>query len=429
MNPELRRYAWLELGTHRLLLTPLVLAALVAIPVASAQVPERQIGFGAVALFLLLTVGWGSMRALSSVTDEVRDRTWDFQRMAAFTPAELATGKVLGAPIFQWYVGAWCLAVMAAAGTRVGVPQLPSLLTALVAGTVMLHALAVALSTAGAHARLGERTRRGASLLLVFAVVQVVPFGGLLQPGTVVYWWDWRMPPETFIAAGLVLFAGWAWVAAWRTMMRELQEPARAWPWPAFAVFAAVWWAGLSTPAQPRPSFGDAAAVAAGVLVCATYVACMLEPLTRVVLGRMSRACRQPVASRWQPRLPDWALHGTLSVPAGALAFHYGREALSAFALPVALMAVRDAAVISCFALSRSARPPIGRAVFYIALADLLVPALALAVQWPALARVAFPLWAAPQSPSLAAWGMAIHALLALVALGLCIARARRAAG
>lgn len=429
MNPELRRYAWLELGGHRLLTGPLVLGALAVIPLASSDAPAQPLAWGAFWLFLLLTVGWGSLRALASVTDEVRDRTWDFQRMAAFTPAALALGKVFGAPLYQWYLGLWCLAALAAAGTVAGLRALGSLLVGIVAAAVLLHALGVALSTAGARARMGERTRRAGGVLLVLGLLQSLPMAALLwrkDPGAV-RWWGWGLPAETFAAASLLLFAGWAVLAACRAMLRELQEPARPWPWPAFAAVLALWWAGLSTPTHDRPGFGSAAGVAAWVLALATYVACLMDPLTRVGLARMARAW-QPQASRWQARAPAWLLHAGLAVAAGALAFLGARgDTLAAFALPVALMALRDAAVVSCFALASSSRSPVGRAVFYIALADLLVPTLALAVHLPALAQAAFPLWGMVQEPARAAWGMGLHAIVACAVLAFFVVRARRA--
>ena len=55
-----------------------------------------------------------------------------------------------------------------------------------------------------------------------------------------VRWWGLRLDRELFAAASLVLFAGWALLAAWRAMRRELQEPVRPWAWPAFALFAGL---------------------------------------------------------------------------------------------------------------------------------------------------------------------------------------------
>ena len=42
----------------------------------------------------------GQAGAFVGDLDEVRERTWDFQRMSALTPAQFAFGKVLGAPVY-----------------------------------------------------------------------------------------------------------------------------------------------------------------------------------------------------------------------------------------------------------------------------------------------------------------------------------------
>ncbi|HYF18445.1 MAG TPA: hypothetical protein VEA40_11310 [Ramlibacter sp.] len=430
MNPELRRYAWLELGPHRLLLVPLVLGALAAMPLLTIADPAVPLAWGASGIFVVLTAGWGALRALASVVDEVRDRTWDFQRMAASTPASLAAGKVFGAPLFQWYIGAWCLAVLAIAGAAARLPGLGSLLVGLVAAAVLMHALAVAISAAGARTRMAERARRAIGLVLVLGLLQTLPLGLALQraePDTFVRWWGWRLGLDAFAAASLVAFAAWALLAAWRAMLRELQEPARPWPWPAFAAFAALWWAGLSTPTLERASPGDALAMASAVLALGAYVAVLLEPLTRVALARTVRAWR-PQAARWQHRVPAWCLHAALAVLVGALARATGSETWPALAFAVACMALRDAAIVGCFAVASSARSPVGRAVFYIVLADLLVPAVAAVVGWTGLARLAFPLLGIASEPGPSAGGMALHALAACAALAVCIGHARRPA-
>ncbi|TFY97596.1 hypothetical protein [Ramlibacter humi] len=432
MNAELRRYAWLELGWHRVAVVPLLLGLVSAAVLYSAPNPATTLAWGALGLFLLMTAGWGAMRALASVAEEVRDRTWDFQRMAAVTPAELALGKVFGAPLFQWYAGAWCLAVLAIAGTRAGWPRMGSMLLGLVACAVMLHGLGVAVSAAGARTRIGERSRRIGGLLLVLTVLQMLPLAFLVDLSgdrqAFVRWWGRPWPVTTFAAASAALFAVWAVLAAWRAMLRELQEPARPWPWPAFALFAAAWAGGIATPAMERIGFASAAAVASLVLTVGAYVACLLDPLTRVSLARMARAWR-PRAPRWPHRVPPWAIHGALAVLAGAIALLTGRsnEPLPALALVAALMALRDAAVVSCFALASPARSAVGRAVFYIALADLLVPTLAMAVGLPGLAHAVFPPMMLAASPGQAWLAMAVHAMLGCAALAFLAMRARRA--
>jgi hypothetical protein len=434
MNPEIRRHAWLDLGWHRLLIAPLVIAALAAIPLATSANPAQPLAWGASGLFLVLTIGWGSLRALASVSDEVRDRTWDFQRMAATTAADLALGKVFGAPLYQWYAGAWCLAVFVVAGTRAGLANVGNRALTLVAGAVLLHALAVALSAAGARLPVGGRARRGTAILSLLALLQFAPFallsGAAGDAQSFVRWWSWRLSLDSFVAVSAVAFAFWALLAAWRTMSRELREPMRPWAWPAFAAFSALWWAGISTPGMDRPAPGQVLAVAALVLVFGSYVAVLLDPLTPVTLARLRRAWRER-AAEWQQRVPAWAVNALLAAMLGGLALALGRGTpLASAALPIALVAVRDVAVVGTFGLLSPSRSPVGRAVFYLAVADLLLPGLAFALQQPGLARACFPLLALVGDPQHSALpGAAVHAVVALAALALAVRRAGRVDG
>jgi hypothetical protein len=418
---------------HRLVLVPLVLGALAAIPLFADAGPA-PLAWGALTIFGLLTIGWGSMRALGSVVEEVRDRTWDFQRMSTLPPASLALGKVFGAPVFQWYIGAWCLAVFAATAPAAGHRHWMASLAAMVTSAVTLHALGVAASTASARLVLGERTRRVGGIILLTGVFNVVPVAALIgwdadALPVMVRWWGLPMARPLFVALSSALFAAWALVAAWRAMQHAMREPALPWAWPVFAAFVALWWSGLETPATARPSLALLLAAASCVLAVGTYFGGLQEPVNPVSRARMALAWRG-AASANRARWPSWATNAVLAIMLGAAAFALaGRstmEALARLALPFALMALRDMAFISCMALASHARGPVSRGVFYIALADLLLPAVAMALGRPELARLIFPMWGVFDNVGVAAGGMAFHAALALCALAVCLRSPRQ---
>ncbi len=439
MNPELRRYAWLDLGWHRVVAAPLVLGVLAAMALVSADKPAEVLAYGALGIFVAVTIGWGAMRANASVAEEVNERTWDAQRLAAFKPAALALGKVFGAPIFSWYIGAWCLAVYAVAGLAARLPHVASTVVGITALAVLVHALGVGASALGARAMLGARTRRTGGILMLIFLFNAMPMalmlgwdGGDGGELATVRWWGVSLSLRAFVALSTVLFALWTLLGAWRAMARELREPAWWWAWPAFAGFSALWWAGLSTPTQDRASLATTLAVASVILSVASYLGASLDPLTRVSWARLRRAwleARLP----WHRRLPGWAIHATLALLAGAAALLLSpawRQAPASYAddwlqlglgplgaLPIALMAIRDAAVVSCFALASGIRKPLALAAFYIAVADLLLPALfgAMGLDW--LARACFPLWGFTQHPMYPSLGMSVHAAIALAAL------------
>jgi hypothetical protein len=435
-NPELRRYAWLELGTHRIVIVPAVLAALIVIVASVSQHPAEPVAQGALGVFLALTVGWGTTRAYASVIDEVRDRTWDFQRMAALDPRTLAVGKIFGAPMLAWYVGAWCLAIFVVAGIVAGLPHLFATLVSVTAVAVTLHSLGVAASALVARTAAGTRSRRFGGVLMLLVLLYSMPtvatfgwFGN--APDQSISWWGLHgIALHSFAAASAVVFAAWAAFAAWRAMARELREPAWWWAWPAFAAFTALWWGGSSGATFASPHACDAMALASLLLCAAAYMGLSLDPPTLVSMNRLSRLAKAS-GTRWHQRLPLWLLHALVSlvlalasvavamatVPADSVSDWARFGMVPPVALGAALMVLRDAGVAAVFTLTLRVRKPFALATFYILLADVLLPLLFTTLKMPALARAIFPFWGIAEHPMLPAGGMAIHLAIVLAVL------------
>jgi hypothetical protein len=162
---------------------------------------------------------------------------------------------------------------------------------------------------------------------------------------------------------------------------------------------------------------------AAFAFVCATYAGVVSDPLTRVGVARLRRA------SAALERVPGWAIDAAAAVVLALVAYATAavpraplRLGWEAFATPtvvaaVALMAVRDAAIVACFTLATGLRRPVARALFYLALADFLLPFVFFAVSAPQLARIAMPLLAFLQPGADPLVPMALQAGLALAAL------------
>jgi hypothetical protein len=434
MNPELRRHAWQDLRLHELLVTPMLIGLLAGTWLAASSAPANGLAWGATSLFVTVTLTWGGMRAFTSVSDEVRDRTWDFQRMTALPPAHIALGKVFGAPLLQWYAGFWCLLVFALAAPRAGMFHVTATVVGLVAMAVLMHALGVTASVLGARNALGPRSRRASGVALLLVLFYLPPVGLLLGGGSdrgAMSWWGLALHPLTFTAASAVAFAGWALLWACRAMARELREPARYGASAAFAAFFGLWVAGQQAAHVVTAGLG----AAAFAFICATYAGVVSDPLTRVGIARLRRATA-PVE-----RVPGWAIdaaaavvlalaaYATAAVPRVPLRFGWEALAMPLLVATVALMAVRDAAIVACFTLSPGLRRPVARALFYIALADFLLPFVFFAIGAPQLARFAMPLLAfvSPNADPLVP--MALHAGLALAALAVRIRMAASRTG
>lgn len=412
MNAEFRRNLWLEFGVHRLLAAPLVLALVFGLFAANVSPGEdwrAAVYPVAVSLSVLVLLVWGTRQASMAVSDELRDRTWDLQRLSALGPWSMTWGKLAGATVFPWYVGGLCLLALAATsgGSRGPLPP-GRLVLGIVAAAVAMHGAALASSLAAARRDPGAPGRSGtlALVAVLFAILWTVP---LLEPaaaGVPVRWYGATIERMTFIAGSAVAFAGWGVFAAWRAMCRELQVRTLPWAWPAFPVFAAGWLAGLADAGQ----FGPAQAfVAFGIAGCvvATYVGLFTDLTTASVARRVLVRARAGQWRRALEELPVWTASLALALVfalAAPFAFRGEGEGpavgawmelrrIAAHApLAFVFLAARDCAIYCFFAIAPRPRRVDAVALLYIVLASWLVPGVLEAVGLAGAAWLLMPL-------------------------------------
>ena len=118
-NPELQRNLWLEITPYRLVSMPLIIAAVAYLAfVSDGYHLGTSVASATVGLFFVISLIWGTKLAAETVMNEIRDHTWDGQRMSVLTPWELTCGKLFGSTLYTWYGGAICLVLyLAAAAT------------------------------------------------------------------------------------------------------------------------------------------------------------------------------------------------------------------------------------------------------------------------------------------------------------------------
>ncbi len=105
MNPELRRNLWLEL-TPRRLATMAIILALIFFAAGLSGGDDFRPASVAVVLYYFIVVIWGARNAALCVVGEIRERTWDLQRLSSLGAAEMTWGKLFGATAYNWYGGA-----------------------------------------------------------------------------------------------------------------------------------------------------------------------------------------------------------------------------------------------------------------------------------------------------------------------------------
>jgi hypothetical protein len=246
-NPEFQRNLWLELSPTRLLLMPGLIALLLFVAVAVFQKHEsleetaRFLLKMSPVCFVLLMVLWGSNLALSSLTREFSEGTWDNQRMSGLTPWQMVWGKLLGGAIYAWYGGVILLAVTAAFAVLTGVPWERILLYGI--GLISLAVLFHAASMLGCMTNLmNPRLNAILGLFSLYALFNAF----YDRTGLSVVWWgkNWLFPDIAIYT--LIAMTLWALLGLWQAMRRELLLHNRPWWWLAFMVFWMLWGAGFA---------------------------------------------------------------------------------------------------------------------------------------------------------------------------------------
>ena len=88
INPEFQRNIWLECSFHKLIMIPAILAIIfigIVVSIDIHQIVAVSVTGAAVAAYFILIGLWGVKLAANAVTGEVREKTWDNQRMTSST--------------------------------------------------------------------------------------------------------------------------------------------------------------------------------------------------------------------------------------------------------------------------------------------------------------------------------------------------------
>lgn len=309
MNPEFVRNLWLEASRRRILgmvgVLALIYAAAAFLNHDDGQKMLAVFGVVGLAVYGVCGVIWASRAAGGAVLDEIRGRTWDFQRLSALTPWAMTWGKLLGAGALAWIAA--LTGLIAAFPVEVSNKSLAAALTmalGLIALVLFLQGCAMGAALVGVRkARAEGRIATSGSVLLgvaggliLIAVLsghlpqQASSWGGggldlLSQEATP--FWGLTLWGPLFVTLSMAAFAAWAVVGAWRLMRLELQMRNSPWIWIAFLLFAGFWRAGIAPAAA---GLSGQVLTAAAVFAILTYAAAFVEPADPLRLRRFAVA-------------------------------------------------------------------------------------------------------------------------------------------
>jgi hypothetical protein len=300
MNPEFRRNVWLELTPRRAIFM-LVVLALIFFATTVSGGSSVKAASAATVLYYFIVVFWGSRNAALSVVGEIRDRTWDSQRLSSIDAATMTWGKLFGSTIYNWFGGAVCLVVLLSSEfVHTGpVTTLISLVYFIAIGVISqaaaLLASLIAVRRRQAHSRLGAFVFQIAGVVAgiwVYAIWSAADPAGSIFAGKratdFIVWWSHAFDARPFLLVSLAMFAAWTLVACYRTMRLELKMQNGPFVWLGFLLFIGLYaagfdaWLSKGVDAAQLDGVSLRLALAGFVFGVLTYVMVLLEPKDRV---------------------------------------------------------------------------------------------------------------------------------------------------
>lgn len=366
MNPEFQRQLWLN-WRPSLIAWSLGLGALaLAVPMATASASNRLhfVALTAIGLMWVASAFYGSMLAARSLSEEANQNTWDWQRLSALSPWQMAWGKLLGATAPAWLYTLWFALVanfLSATLDQLGLGTigLHSMLLAILWG-LGLQAWAmtsVLLGWGGQDKSASKRRFAYLPLLLIFMLpgpmLSKLASAIFNKTGNPVLWWGLDIGSKGVAYVFGAVLLGLGLLALWRQLCTRLDVRTLPWAWPLGLCVAGFAVGGLFS-ASPIAAFAWTGFFA---LAGSVYVALqgMDEGLRkwRQVQWNVSQ-------NRWRQALealPLWPVSWLLAALACGLWLLWPQQEISD--LPVTaqitamftLQLLRDAAILTGFSL------------------------------------------------------------------------------
>ncbi len=422
MNPELLRNLWLEANPFRLsLIAGLLLLVFAASSASNIATPA---GAG-LALYWFFAVLWGTRSAALSVVAEIRERTWDSQKLSSIGPWAMMWGKLLGATSANWFGALLCLPFIlyppwrdsgSAAAITYGIILLA---LGLFAQAVALLSSLMLIRRQTGNWRLDTFLCQVAGIGAAFAYYSLWSSAGAFERtiGQTITWWGQVFNVTAFHFASLLLFLAWALTGCWRAMRAELRFANGPFVWLAWLAYLCLYDAGFESEIALRmPVLLQAGPVvmrlslAALVPLLTCYSMAFLEPKDPVRLRWLGEQLRAGHLRQAFLVLDAWILsYGVTLVLGLALAACFAASNLSRLAFPVLAMlgfVTRDLAI---FVLMRTMAGGKGdfAALAIIAALYLLMPVLANGLHLSVLGVLFLPAAQNPLGP-LVSWAQGI---------------------
>ena len=261
-NPEFQRQLWLNWRPSLLAWSLGLVLLVLALPFALSDAKNLAGALSSTAIGGLWVAAalYGSVLAGRSLAEEASQNTWDWQRLSALSPWQMAWGKLLGAVLPAWLYVLWFAIAIAGIASiwamqDLSVVHMISLAVLWGLGLQTWAMNSVLMSWGQQDMPVNRRRAAILPLLLLFFIPG--PFLGKVYSGIFdndaqpVLWWgnDVGGLGITYLAGGLVL--GLGLLGLWRMLCTRLDVRTLPWAWPLGIILGGVFAGGTFNSGLP----------------------------------------------------------------------------------------------------------------------------------------------------------------------------------
>lgn len=229
LNPELAKNIWLEFSTQRLILMPVVIGLVILSIITNSESTGDALSTAhnlSIIGFIFITILGGIRAAARSLSSELSNETWDWQRMSGIGAWKLASGKLFGGTSYNWYGGLICLAVFTSTLPFTPDPAMElmdAVIMVLVA--ILAHGITMLITVPFMHQYSGRsklRTFIVYTLLLTVAGLVISAYASRKEQVIPIPWYGIECSVQGVVLLASAFYCAWVVGGLYRTMRSEL---------------------------------------------------------------------------------------------------------------------------------------------------------------------------------------------------------------
>ncbi len=244
LNPEFKKYLWLELSTARLAILALVLGILFYL--SHGTIINWPTGPST--CFVVLVIIWGTRQVSQAMSEELAQHTWNRQRMSVLNAWSMVWPKVIGSAIYTWLGGLLCMVAYLYFHLDNPIAAIRDVLLWLCAGLFAQH-LSLLLSLQSMQlSRSVNRTQNFAYFALSALMAWWLIFSGDGNSSKTIFWYQHPFSKESIELTTAILCVVWSIIGSIRLMRLELQQRNLPWVWVLFVISTIIYADGFANP-------------------------------------------------------------------------------------------------------------------------------------------------------------------------------------